>query len=141
MGACNGGAVGGRIDPLVESEAELSAAIETEVAPAETARDRMAHRMALVDQIIEARAVRDGALPSADAASREWAAFHERYAPLRASLLDESIPLEEQVALSAENAEIARRREPSVDDQRLASEARLFEAAARSEIARSGGAR
>lgn len=124
LSGCDGGAVGTRIDPLVESEAELSAAVEMEVAPAESARDRMAQRMALVDEIIRARAVRDGSLPPADATSREWAAFYERYAPLRRSLVDEMVAPDELQRLADENREAAHFREPSPDDQRVAREVR-----------------
>jgi hypothetical protein len=86
--------VSARVDPLVATETELAAAIEESVSAELPLEGRIATRMRLAEELIEARAAAEGQLPREGASPAEWAAYYDRYAPLRSSLYDLTVSQE-----------------------------------------------
>lgn len=120
--ACQSGSAVARIDPLVATTEELSIAIEADVASLPTARERLAERMRLAEELIEARARAQGRFPRPGAPASEWQRYDDESAPLRAALIDEATPLSDLIELAREDAEAAYATPPSADELRIARE-------------------
>lgn len=122
MVSCADDSAIGRIDPLVATTDEMVIAIEAEVESLPTPRERLVRRMAVAEELIEARAAAEGRLPSPDSPAADWQRFHDTYAPLRAALLDESMSESDVRELIRQDAELAYATPPSPDDLRLSAE-------------------